>query len=116
VTESHRSENSLMGSAIKSGHSAHYVVTNHEGLVSTIGGEDDFDEIVIPQESQIVPAFIISISRKGLKQLSAQWTRALPTEDYAGPEDSSTISVKPQSQHRGGILSTFHSVADYEVV
>jgi hypothetical protein len=82
VTESHKGEKKLMGSALKSGYNSHFVVTTPDGFVFT---PEDLDkgtkmchgiavrfvefliliriEMVIPQESQILPAFIVELDK-----------------------------------------------------
>jgi hypothetical protein len=47
---------------MKSGYSAHYILVNHAGVPAKINATHYFDEVVIGQESQVVPAFIVSMT------------------------------------------------------
>jgi len=85
VIESHRvSGQSLMGAAIKPGYNSHFVTTNKNGEM-TIGG--NYDEIIIPQESQISPAFIFQLKSDDIAKVAMSWVRPLPEMG---------ISVAPQ--------------------
>ncbi|CAK7994547.1 Hypothetical protein POVR1_LOCUS71 [uncultured virus] len=63
VIQSHEDPNSLMGGAIRNGYNSHYVVTDRKGYCCKndkfVG--DKYNEFVIAQESQIVPAFIVEL-------------------------------------------------------
>jgi len=71
VIENYRLENSLIGAAMVNGYSSHFVVTNRIGDIGTSRTSELFDEFVIPQESQIAPAFIFEIEKKNLMNLIA---------------------------------------------
>jgi len=64
IIENHRGPSSLAGKPLRTpGYHSHYVLTNKDGYVleskSHQGGI--YDEIVIPEESQIMPSFIIEL-------------------------------------------------------
>jgi len=88
VVEEVKSPMSLLGSALKMGFNSHFVVTNVSGecVTSQEPNETVCDEIVIPQESQIVPAFIFTIDKKNTRDLRKDWERMLPT--YTETESS----------------------------
>jgi len=72
VIEDHRKENSLIGSHIISGYQSHYVMTRINGL--PFGEENNlelrkFNEIVIDQESQVVPIFLVELDPYNFKEL-----------------------------------------------
>jgi len=73
VIEKHSGPHSIEGTAIKSGFNSHYVVTNKTGEAITQPDTETFNEIVVPQEAQIVPAFLVGIAKKGLKKVRSQW-------------------------------------------
>ena len=79
VIEKHTDENSLMGAAFKNKYNSHYVVTDRQGVCVKEESEGDFvfNEIVIPQEAQIVPAFIFDIAVESLNAVN--WKRDLPS-------------------------------------
>lgn len=79
VSEDHTSSSSLLGydvlscnfltpfsSAIKSGYTSHYVVVKENGRLPSFNELKDksislYDEIVIPQESQIMPVYVLKL-------------------------------------------------------
>lgn len=91
VTECHKSAHSLMGAPIKSGYTSHLVVTNKDGTVYDVaknqkdvdassaeeggGGGIRCDEIVVGQESQILPAFIIRLDDQACRKEFSNWDR-----------------------------------------
>jgi len=82
---------SLLGAAIKNGFNSHFVVTDRAGKCVNQGSEL-YNEIIISQESQIVPAFLISISKKSLKSSLKKWNRSVPTQtDVRRPELRETV-------------------------
>lgn len=101
VTEDHKKKDALMGHALKAGYNSHYVVTNRSGSVYK---EDDpyegerCDELVVSQECQILPAFIISLDLEDCKRHFEQWSRDLPTLEseaaYKVAEASCQIRVE----------------------
>ena len=53
---------SLLGKPVKSGYQSNYVLTNKDGEIlpnPEKTGQTGFDEIVISQESQVVPIYIL---------------------------------------------------------
>jgi len=74
VIEHHTGNASLLGTALKSGYNSHYVRTIRDGTVAGLDLDPDiFDEIVITQESQIAPAFILLVDPKTRKGLLRAW-------------------------------------------
>ena len=59
---------------------SHFVVTLKNGEVpEKEGGEGElFDEFVIPQESQVTPAFVFELELKNLKKILPDWNRDMP--------------------------------------
>jgi len=72
----------LLGSAIKSGYNSHFIVTDKKGVcVPNSDNHDEgelFNELVVPQESQIVPAFIFELEGSDMEKLSGEWNREVP--------------------------------------
>jgi len=84
VTEHPDHPGSLLGQVIKPGYQSHYVCTDNCGFPYPYSATMDkvldktvFDEIVINQESQVTPAFIIVVGPS--PKLSEAFSRALPT-------------------------------------
>jgi hypothetical protein len=71
VTECHKGPKSLMGSSLKSGYNSHYVLTNKDGHVYDKG--EICDELVIGQESQILPSFIIKLDHDSCTKEYDKW-------------------------------------------
>jgi len=68
--QDHRDKNNtLLGAIIRGGFNSHYVNTDRRGIVILDDNpKETFDEIVIPQEAQCCPAFIIQFSKKKLTE------------------------------------------------
>jgi len=71
------SKDSFMGAALVPGYHSHYVLTRKDGLpcreiVSDAAIEQYFDEIVIEQESSVLPFYLLRISTKNLGSLALQ--------------------------------------------
>lgn len=101
VDENHKGEKSLMGSSIRSGYSSHYVLTNTDGNVYQEGDGEICDEIVVAQESQLCPSFIIRLDPMECVSEFEKWKREIlePTEkskytvvdlSFSSPDISST--------------------------
>jgi len=75
-------ENNFLGKPISSGYTSHYVVTNKSGSIFTPKvDKKKYDEIVIDQESQITPMFLVSIDKANFDKLSSECQRKVPTNN-----------------------------------
>eukprot|EP01126_Amoeba_proteus_P056654 TRINITY_DN7142_c0_g2_i3.p1 TRINITY_DN7142_c0_g2~~TRINITY_DN7142_c0_g2_i3.p1 ORF type:complete len:274 (-),score=74.82 TRINITY_DN7142_c0_g2_i3:149-970(-) len=64
----------FLGAALKSGYNSHYVVVNTEGLPTSMEKKIKFfDEVVVPQEAQIVPLYIVRMVSFDSKKVLKQW-------------------------------------------
>jgi len=100
VIEKPTDENSLLGKPMKSGYQAHYVITSKKGLpVEDMTEKDIYDELVIIQESQILPVYLIELNNSNFAELGQEWLREIPFNYEAGEDISKKISkpslVKP---------------------
>eukprot|EP01125_Pyxidicula_operculata_P020486 TRINITY_DN7584_c0_g1_i1.p1 TRINITY_DN7584_c0_g1~~TRINITY_DN7584_c0_g1_i1.p1 ORF type:complete len:1741 (-),score=240.11 TRINITY_DN7584_c0_g1_i1:66-5117(-) len=90
--EDRNGPNSLLGKPIKPGYQSHYVLTNRSGSPCTQEKESGkfYDELVIPQESQIVPVFLLEIDNSNLYELSKKFQRDVADNGLAdnGPAES----------------------------
>jgi len=82
VIEHHNSDDSYMGVPITNGYQSHYIVTTRNGFPAR---EEDieyrkFDEIVIDQESQVVPIFLLEIESSNFPELSQIYQREVNTQ------------------------------------
>lgn len=76
VCESHVGSESLKGEHIKAGFSSHYIVVQKHGFTfpSPVSADTNtYDEIVIDQEAQIVPAFILKINHDSAKEMAREF-------------------------------------------
>jgi len=76
VHENKDQVDSLLGKALQSGYQSHYVLTQRNGLISAPDGKEVYDELVLNQEAQVVPAYLIKISRSNIKKLKDHWNRS----------------------------------------
>lgn len=75
------------------GYHSHYVVTQQDGFACTSPDHKPvFDEIVIAQEAQVVPAFIIQLPPNSalLQEMYDKWQRKV-CEPPSKVEDSSPV-------------------------
>jgi len=74
VSESHRDNTrSLLGTPIKSGFQSHYVLVKADGTVCPQIMNQYYDELVIDQEAQILPGFLMEIDRSNLGEIAQQF-------------------------------------------
>lgn len=78
VTERHDGPKSFKGAAIKSGYNSHVVRTSKRGFIYQEADDVLCDEFVIPQESQILPAFIVELNLESCAKEHDKWTRVIP--------------------------------------
>lgn len=69
---------------IVSGYNSHYVRTTKAGFVQTKPKNTSYDELVILQEGQVVPAFILTFDEEDIKSRLAKWEQR-----KSGPRRSS---------------------------
>ena len=75
VDEDHLATTSLMGVVIKAGYNSHYVLTNKKGHVLGPSDKEICDELIVCQESQILPAFIIKLNTESALKELLNWER-----------------------------------------
>jgi len=75
VLEQHKGEYSLLGQAITPGYNSHYVRTLKNGYCVSAKSDDSFDELVIEQEAQIVPIFILELDPDQSKEWQIRMNR-----------------------------------------
>eukprot|EP01123_Difflugia_compressa_P015883 TRINITY_DN9294_c0_g1_i1.p1 TRINITY_DN9294_c0_g1~~TRINITY_DN9294_c0_g1_i1.p1 ORF type:complete len:313 (-),score=49.00 TRINITY_DN9294_c0_g1_i1:47-934(-) len=107
TTEHRAGEDSLLGSALMNGHMSHFVVVRKNGnpirsIPNT--GDEFFYEIVIGQEAQIVPAFVLAIGKPGLSELLKKYQRDIQSMDLEDLE-----ALKPRDKGKETDRETPHS-------
>jgi len=75
VTEHPKEVNNIIGQALKSGFQSHYVVTSKAGYPIQHPTEKCYDELVISQEAQVVPVFILVIDKSNIQELVEHFQR-----------------------------------------
>eukprot|EP01127_Copromyxa_protea_P004816 TRINITY_DN1464_c0_g1_i2.p1 TRINITY_DN1464_c0_g1~~TRINITY_DN1464_c0_g1_i2.p1 ORF type:complete len:174 (+),score=34.14 TRINITY_DN1464_c0_g1_i2:97-618(+) len=94
VTENHTAKNSLLGKVLTAGYTSHYIGLDSKGVVPDFSKikleetnpSDFYDEIVVSQEPQICPVYIIRISTTKLRSIVDRWDRR---------DKSKTVTEKP---------------------
>jgi len=82
VVEVHTEADSLLGSALQPGYNCHYVTTSTDGRpVKDPNHTPVYNELVIPQESQITPAFILELDTKELRAAGVEWGKILKKKE-----------------------------------
>jgi len=71
--------NKIMGHALVNGYQSHYCVTTKGGMPFTKQDYEQqitkYDEVVIGQESQVVPLFLLQMNRECISKIAHDWTR-----------------------------------------
>jgi len=79
VVENPKEVDSLLASAIKPGYNSHYVLTCRNGMVITqIETETFYDELVVDQESQVLPAYILVLDHNNIRNILGSQEISLP--------------------------------------
>jgi hypothetical protein len=82
VIEPPNDENSVKGSNLITGYQSHYVVTRTNGYPFTQEDYDSenpsFDEIVVFQEAQVLPLFLLVIDSSNIRELITAYQRQIP--------------------------------------
>jgi len=104
VNEDHKGDNTLLGGAIKPGYNMHYVVTDKDGSCLRTPDDHHFDELVVDQETQIVPILVIELDGKATKEASRNMDRQVPAVP-AVPQ-SGNNGVNPGDEIEMTILSS----------
>jgi len=97
VIEHPNSNDSLSGVHIYSGYQSHYVLTKRNG--NPFEEEDDyqkFNEIVIDQQVQVVPIFMLELDRSNFAELAVQFTRETANKTQF-LEDTNIFSTHDQN-------------------
>jgi hypothetical protein len=80
VTENHLGPSSLMGKPLRVGFHSHYVLTNKDGHIYNGEGEPE-NELVVSQESQVLPAYIILLDSELCLKEFDKWKRVIPQDN-----------------------------------
>lgn len=85
VIENHLGPNSIEGTSLKPGYNSHYVCTDRNGQIYDPANElkdsAKFNELVIIQESQVLPAYIVEIDKTNFPQLRDHYVREVTLSD-----------------------------------
>lgn len=104
VIENHLGPDSIEGQSLKPGYNSHYVCTDRTGQVYEPSNEANdsvkFNEIVIIQESQVLPAYIVEIDRSNFMQLKDHYVREVKMVDIA----PNATTVSSENETRAGPL------------
>eukprot|EP01124_Arcella_intermedia_P023228 TRINITY_DN3640_c0_g1_i1.p1 TRINITY_DN3640_c0_g1~~TRINITY_DN3640_c0_g1_i1.p1 ORF type:complete len:605 (+),score=126.66 TRINITY_DN3640_c0_g1_i1:111-1925(+) len=93
VTEHPEDPNSFLGGSLVAGHQSHFVLTGINGCPIKEIGQKYYTEIVIAQESQIVPIYLVQIDTSCLNSLGMKWARV--TAEDKQEQDLLQNEVKP---------------------
>jgi len=96
VTESPNGPNSIAGTTLKPGYQSHYVSVNARGFPHEAPTNYDlFDEIVINQEAQVAPAYLLYLDRHSFSKLIKEYERKTIQTENA--EARNTFHVAEES-------------------
>jgi len=111
VIEDFEEKKNFIGKAIKTGYNAHYVLTTSDGHTARSKVDPYFDELVIEQEGQALPAFIVTIGQENISQIVDELHQANSAHavsprvpgppkmrNFSLPENSESSSTKQQQR------------------
>eukprot|EP01127_Copromyxa_protea_P018946 TRINITY_DN6057_c1_g1_i1.p1 TRINITY_DN6057_c1_g1~~TRINITY_DN6057_c1_g1_i1.p1 ORF type:complete len:1829 (-),score=382.79 TRINITY_DN6057_c1_g1_i1:24-5072(-) len=108
VTEDQMGEDSLIGKVLKAGYTGHYVGVQATGNVPEYGKVplDEigflYDEIVVSQEPQISPVYVLRIATGNLQKIMKQWEREdLKRKGKTGRDGDSNSNGRGEDRKRG---------------
>eukprot|EP01126_Amoeba_proteus_P063176 TRINITY_DN8678_c0_g1_i3.p1 TRINITY_DN8678_c0_g1~~TRINITY_DN8678_c0_g1_i3.p1 ORF type:complete len:618 (+),score=99.89 TRINITY_DN8678_c0_g1_i3:555-2408(+) len=87
VVEDHHGSESLEGKPLCAGHQSNYVLTNKAGDVWQNDNHPFYDEIVIVQESQVVPIYLLEINGSSKELLLKYFAKDKGEPDICWNED-----------------------------
>jgi len=104
VTEHHKGPKSLFGGAIRPGYNIHYVLTEKDGNCISKPIKNFFDELVVDQEMQIVPIFLLELDGKASMNLAKKFERDIPrpnaTDEVPVHEGENAVEMTPTTPPR----------------
>jgi len=107
VTEKPSDPTSLLGKPMKSGYQSHYVITCKKGFPvekDAQNGKECYDELVIIQESQILPIYLVELNNSNFAGLVKEWQREVPNAS----EEDAARKLK-RSSLTNSVLGVFSS-------
>jgi len=87
---------SYIGKPVDAGYQSHFVCCGKEGQPSKTKAQRFFTEFVIPQDSQVVPIYMLHLKRAGLKQLIEEFKRSVPSDKRKSHRDDEEKSKSSQ--------------------
>src|SRR5690242_17964462 len=78
VIEHRLDGDSLLGIPIRSGYQSNYVLTSISGSPWKPSDSTKYDELVVDQEAQVVPLYVIELNPDTLDDLAAKFKRETP--------------------------------------
>lgn len=93
---------SLRGKHIKTGYQSHYVKTYPNGLPCDKPAEKNhYDEIVLDQEAQMYPVYLVELDNHNFNTLSTKWNREVVERDKVKDGEN---TIAPQENQTGDNL------------
>jgi len=81
VIEGPRDENSCCGQPLMAGYQSHYVITSRKGYPQTdLDNPESYDELVIVQEPQTLPIYLLEVDPNSFQNLLSSWQREIPDD------------------------------------
>jgi len=116
VTEKYRGKRSLLGKALKSKYQSHYVAVNKQGMIvpkDDIGKTRIYDEIVIPQENQVIPIYVVCFTPDNSDKFKQIFQRELPD---SVKESLEAEGIKTGVDNNNKYPSTENNLTDQSII
>jgi len=91
AVEHHLSNSTLRGQPIRSGHNSHYAICQKDGTIAQFPlekNEQIFNELVVPQESQTAPIYLVKLAPPLLNAMLQDFKRELSVDRSQRSYDS----------------------------
>jgi len=72
---------SFMGQPLKSGYQSHYILTKPDGEPISKETSKHYDELVIAQESQVMPIYVVEVNPAKLQAVMKKFQRQVQVAD-----------------------------------
>jgi len=99
VIEKPKAKDSYLGKRLRSGYQSHYVCVRKDGMPCKRPMRSDFwNEIVVDQESQVLPGYLVEFDSAQMLPLAKQLARELVEAEVSRKENLPSAGVKKQEE------------------
>jgi len=115
VVENKNDAANLCGTPVKPGYQSNYVLTTKAGKIWDVANssENPYDEVVIPQETQIMPIFLLELNYDACVRVGASFQRDI--SGIMGNKTDSLYDTVSSAALSGTFSPTSEATADFPI-